>query len=66
MYVHTLAGVVLGGEAAGFQVEGARRRDVGEGYVRGEGGAGGEGRHVFWLWVGYWDGKVIVVLRDAW
>jgi hypothetical protein len=53
----TLAGVVLGREAADLEVEGARRRDVGEGDVRGEGGAGGEGGHFGGGWVVTGNGR---------
>lgn len=45
----TLAGVVLGGQAARGQVEAAGGVDVGEADALGEGRAGSEGSHCGWL-----------------
>lgn len=43
--VYTLACIVLDGQTAGCEVEGAGGVDVGEGYAFGEGGAGLEAGH---------------------
>ena len=55
----TLAGIVLGGDAASRNLGGlGRRRDVGEGNTLGEGVSGFEGRHLkvlFWsVWLVDW------------
>jgi hypothetical protein len=45
-YIRTLAGVVLGGQPADGQIEGAGGRDVSEGDALGKVGARSEGGHI--------------------